>query len=216
MANNLYQWIQSQPILFCEMGQYTWETPQLRDQIASALCGKQTLIEFGIYGTHLGNVLVGGYCRRRGDVLKLKFESSSLLYQTEVTSDLSEYLQPFLDNLLGSKVKTLKLRGREIFGSSFIIWDLILPFLPLSHLEELDLKSNNITDRDATRLAQCICEMKNLSNINLTQNYLRFDGKMAIIKAAPRSVRKIVFGASYLGGLEVVKKLASAKSIQLQ
>ncbi|KAF0731370.1 hypothetical protein Ae201684P_007006 [Aphanomyces euteiches] len=82
--------------------------------------------------------------------------------------------------------------GRGIFKNN-VIWDMLVPYMKKSHLAELDLQYNYMTDSEAILLSQGICSVHMLRKINLMANCMRFPGLNAFLTAAPPSVRNIYF-----------------------
>ncbi|KAH9150085.1 hypothetical protein AeRB84_007017 [Aphanomyces euteiches] len=206
MANDLLRWIALQPIQEFYMFEFTWEDSNLRNQVAAALLNSTSIKCFKIYGTQTPNISFNGYCgddksrlflefytpRRRGVEVVVPVEELNL---NEISQDLSGFVRPFFESLLNPKVKRLSLSGNGIFANG-VIWEMLIPHLEQSHLEELNLRLNCMADHEAFCLADGIRRMKSLQKIYLDDNCLGFAGMKAMIVAAPATVTHVYICSS--------------------
>ncbi|CAK4751040.1 unnamed protein product [Aphanomyces euteiches] len=186
MVNDLSEWIILRPIQNLVIGWYTWEDIAVRNQVAATLLKSPTVNCFAIHGNDVGDISFDGYCGRYNSRVYLDFydprryrgietvfvELEELIVD-HITHDLSGLIQPFFQSLLDPKVKKLSFNGRGNLSNS-VVWEMLLPTLEQSHLEELDLCSNRMTDQEAFRLADTIRSMESLKKIFLENNLLGY------------------------------------------
>ncbi|KAH9126655.1 hypothetical protein AeMF1_002933 [Aphanomyces euteiches] len=60
MAKDLLTWITLQPIQLLRLIRFNWEFPTLRNEIASVLAKKESIVEFGFYDTHVSDISFSG------------------------------------------------------------------------------------------------------------------------------------------------------------
>ncbi|KAH9102315.1 hypothetical protein LEN26_001520 [Aphanomyces euteiches] len=205
MAKNLLNWVTLQPIQDFTIGNFTWEDFSLRNQVASAMLNFTTIERFWIHCCDAANTNLEWSCGYHDSTLcidfgnprrRFDFEAGILLLQDlildEVTGDLSGLVQPFFQSLLNPKVKKLRLTGYGIFANC-VIWEMVIPYLQQSHLEELDLRWNYMRDPEALLLAEGIRSMRFLEKINLVDNRLSYTGLKAIFTATPATLNYIFF-----------------------
>ncbi|KAH9095360.1 hypothetical protein LEN26_017869 [Aphanomyces euteiches] len=209
MANALLKWITLQPIHLLAIADFTWEDLSLRDQVATALLNNTSIQRFVICGLEASNISLEGSCGFDDSELSLNLYNPTRygvesvivpveeLNLDEITRDLSGLVEPFFQSLLNPKVKKLRLCGYGVFVN-FVIWEMLLPYLPQCHLEVLDLRWNWLIDKEAFLLADGIRLMKSLKEINLHRNRLGFAGMKAIAAAAPATVNHICICRSML------------------
>ncbi|CAK4166030.1 unnamed protein product [Aphanomyces euteiches] len=181
------------------MADFTWEDFSLRSQVASALLKTTTVDRFMIIGNDAADVYFGAGCGYDNSVLCLEFfkprrlgleVSVEELDLDQIAQDLSGLVRPFFESLLAPKVKKLGMRGYGIFANC-VIWQMLIPYLPQSHLEELDLDCNYLRDDEVFLLVKGIRHMKSLQKINLNFNDLSYTGLMAIMSAAPATAKHV-------------------------
>ncbi|KAH9101112.1 hypothetical protein Ae201684P_007297 [Aphanomyces euteiches] len=149
MANDLMQCINLQPVQYFVLEYFTWEDISLRNQVPTAMLNAKTMQRFGIYGSHADNVVFEGVCEYNYFRLSVEFYKPRRLGVERVVVpveklDLAQIaqvliglVQPFFEYLLNPKVKELVLNGDGIFANG-VIWEMVVPYLQQSHLEELD------------------------------------------------------------------------------
>ncbi|KAH9095361.1 hypothetical protein LEN26_017870 [Aphanomyces euteiches] len=202
MAKDLKQWITLQPVQYLVLGYFTWEDFSLRNQVTTAMLNTKTMRRFAICRNHTDNIAFEGGCEYNYFRLSVEFYKPRRigvervvvpveeLDLAQITQDLIGLVQPFFEYLLNPKVKEFHLSGRGIFANC-VVWDMVVPYLQQSHLEELDLSWNCMRDHEAFRLEEGISSMKLLKRINLDGNRLSYAGMMAIVEAAPATVNHI-------------------------
>ncbi|KAH9142599.1 hypothetical protein AeRB84_013339 [Aphanomyces euteiches] len=178
------------------------EDLSLRDQVATALLSNTSIQQFMICGIEASNISFDGYCGYYDSKVTFDFYSPRRygvepvlvsvdeLNLDEITRDLVGLVEPFFQSLLNPKVKKLELSGRGTFTDG-VIWEMLIPYLQQSHLEELNLGWNQMRDHEALLLAEGIRCMKSLTKIVLEGNRLGSAGMKAIIAAVPASVSHI-------------------------
>ncbi|KAH9138569.1 hypothetical protein AeRB84_017121 [Aphanomyces euteiches] len=193
MAKDLLTWITLQPIELLRLMRFNWEFPTLRNEIVSVLAKKEFIVEFGFYNNNNADEMQLDFAepKRHGNQA-IHVEHVNELPLDDIATYLSGFFQPFFQLLGEDKVKKLKMCGRGIFKNN-VIWDMLVPYMKKSHLAELDLQYNYMTDSEAILLSQGICSVHMLRKINLMANCMRFPGLNAFLTAAPPSVRNIYF-----------------------
>ncbi|CAK4167758.1 unnamed protein product [Aphanomyces euteiches] len=214
MANALLKWFTLQPIHLLAIADFTWEDLSLRDQVATALLNNTSIQRFKIFGVEASNISFEGSCGFDDSELSLnlynptRYGVESVFVPVEelnldvITRDLSGLVEPLFQSLLNPKVKKLRLCGYGIFVN-FVIWEMLLPYLPQCNLEVLDLRWNWLIDKEAFLLADGIRLMKSLKEINLHINRLGFAEMKAIVAAAPATVNHICICRSMLELTEI-------------
>ncbi|KAH9082668.1 hypothetical protein LEN26_021251 [Aphanomyces euteiches] len=187
MAKALLKWITLQPIDRFTIANFTWEDLSLQIKVATALLSNTSLQRFKIFGVEASNISFEGFCGYYDSQLSLdlykprRYGVETVLVPAEelnldeITRDLSGLFDPCFQSLLSQKVKNF-------------VWEMLVPYLQQSHLEELDLGWNQMRDHEAILLSESIRCMKSLKKIVLEGNRLGYAGMKAIIAAAPASV----------------------------
>ncbi|KAF0731371.1 hypothetical protein Ae201684P_007275 [Aphanomyces euteiches] len=197
IANNLLKWITLQPIQHFEIANFTWKNFSLLVEIVTALLDNTTIECFKIFGIATSTISFRGHCGCYDSGLHINVYKPDrygvedvIVPEGELNQDLSGFIQLFFESLLKPKVKKLRLSGHSMFKNG-VIWEMLHPYSQQSHLEELDLRGNNLEVHEGIQLAEGIRSMSSLKKINLDGNGLGYAGMKAIVAAAPDSMDRI-------------------------
>ncbi|KAG9399892.1 hypothetical protein AC1031_011313 [Aphanomyces cochlioides] len=234
MGKHFVKWITSQPIRVVELSGFSYIDNNVRNEIILALFQCATLESLCMQNMNLSSIPLNQPFPKRMrrltlshcELLSYDFLSlASGLQQSYIEElDLSENSQLEQDGLISlfsalpnSKITILRLIGCVRYGEN-TLWELAVPCLLESRMKSLDLSRNNITNMDATILAQGIRGHKTLESLNVSWNQFGYKGVLALLEAASSSLRRLCFGdelEDFFPQEEVlnIEKMAAEKSI---
>ncbi|KAH9101019.1 hypothetical protein Ae201684P_007208 [Aphanomyces euteiches] len=236
MGKHFVKWITSQPVRVVELSGFSYIDNNVRNEIILALFQCATLESLCMLHMNLSSIPLNQpfpqRMRRltlsRCDLLPNDFRSLAAgLQQSYIEElDLSENSRLDQNGLLSifsalpnSKITRLRLIGCVQYGEN-ISWELAGPCLLESRMKSLDLSRNNITNMDATFLAQGIRGHKTLESLDVSWNQFGYKGVLALVEAASPSLRRLCFGdhlEDFCPQDEVlnIQKMAAEKSIRI-
>ncbi|KAG9399938.1 hypothetical protein AC1031_011403 [Aphanomyces cochlioides] len=171
MGENIIKWSQSRPIQGFHLKEFTWESPDLRRKVLSAVLMNPALKSFLFHD--------------------FAFKFPNLFYNAidvvGIDGDIIELFQPLIE----AKVKNLSLiRLRAVDFAA--VWKILMPSLQLSHLEKLSLKDCKLTSSGLTQIVQTIHELQTIAALDiLGTNSISANGVESVLMSAPPSLKKL-------------------------
>ncbi|KAH9134806.1 hypothetical protein LEN26_006677 [Aphanomyces euteiches] len=132
MGENIIKWSQSRPIQIFRLKEFTWESPDLRRRVLSAVLMNPALKSFLFYDF---GAIGGATFNRQSKSLAFKFPNIPHQIDDErIDEDFIELFQPLIE----AKVKHLSLIFLRAVDFA-AVWKILKPSLQLCHLEKLSL-----------------------------------------------------------------------------
>ncbi|KAH9144134.1 hypothetical protein AeRB84_011907 [Aphanomyces euteiches] len=149
MGENIIKWSQSRPIQIFRLKEFTWESPDLRRRVLSAVLMNPALKSFLFYDF---GAIGGATFNRQSKSLAFKFPNIPHQIDDErIDEDFIELFQPLIE----AKVKHLSLIFLRAVDFA-AVWKILKPSLQLCHLGKLSLVYCKLTGSDLTQIVQTI------------------------------------------------------------
>ncbi|KAH9138296.1 hypothetical protein AeRB84_017363 [Aphanomyces euteiches] len=221
LADDLQQWIASQPVRGFRMHHFSWETPALRAKTLSSVLAKPTLGRFQVEESCHTLFSLHASFDRWSRRLNLTFSPNDGRW-TDINSHadtLNNILSVFRP-LLATKCQSWMVQQAScpIAGTPTLLWQVLAPMVQASRVQEFILTNIKFTRDDAIQMADAIQEHPKLERLTLYSAITSLNDAKVILAASPPSLKNITI--SHTRGLsgkerQVLSTIAAQRGISL-
>ncbi|KAH9160689.1 hypothetical protein LEN26_001735 [Aphanomyces euteiches] len=216
MVADLVKWITSQPIRGLSLDAFTWYSLSLKRDVLTAAFECLTLDYFCFDEIDQRYLAYEAVYNRRKSQLSFDFGDTNLYHSEPFHAEpLSEFICHFKETPWHIK----SIFVTVTFSNCFVMaWKILLPILLRSNVEVLVIQLDNFTQDETALIIETIGQLSTVREIVFTEGILRCQQLMAVLHAAPASLRKCMVRPAKrnLPNLEPEEVRAAAQAFALE
>ncbi|KAH9149477.1 hypothetical protein AeRB84_006297 [Aphanomyces euteiches] len=188
IAKDFLHWVASRSIRRLILMEFQWEDVSLRNVIMETALGTKDLEILRISQCDPPGVKMAWDFYRSTSRLSFSY-SRTLANQPLNCEDLHGQFYLFGPSL-PSKIKVFAVTGLRPVGAG-AVWVDIARLFHSSQVERLEITNSQLSAADEVEIANAICDHAMIQHVALHSFYWSVEGALAILKAAPSSLRSI-------------------------
>ncbi|KAG9399904.1 hypothetical protein AC1031_011369 [Aphanomyces cochlioides] len=216
MVANLVKWITSQPIRGLSLDAFTWYSLSLKREVLTAVFECLTLDYFCFDEIDQRDLVYEAVYIRSKSQLSFDFGDTNLYHSEHFHAEqLSEFICHFKETQW--RIKSISVT--VTFSNCFVIaWNILLPILLQLNVEVLVIQLDNFTHDETALIIETIGQLSTVREIVFTEGILRCRELMAVLHAAPASLKKCIVRPAKrnLPNLEPQEVRAAAQAFALE
>ncbi|KAG9399913.1 hypothetical protein AC1031_011378 [Aphanomyces cochlioides] len=222
MAVDFLQWVVSRSIRRLELYCFKWEDESLRNTVMETALGSKDFEILRIEQENLPGVVMSWNFHTRPNQLFLGFRYLSTFASEALNiDDLRGFIYLFGPSL-PTKIKVLVVEGLQCAGGG-TVWVDLAGLFQSSQVERFEIRSSKLASADEGLIADAIRDHSMIQHLVLLGSLSSFDGAVAVLKAAPPSLRTISLASGKFDFLRefsqeertIVKALAVERSLNI-